>query len=137
MWMIKQYIVFVIFKALHIVSSLQTADANLHIEWTVRWTLLTPTPAQRFTLMLWSTVRRLERLLNKPQPEPYVYVIENSEVRICFIIFLLSTVCFLLPFVSYNIYSYLSNQFAINAIRYFDAQGYSLLIPAIPTVALP
>ncbi|XP_028164787.1 uncharacterized protein LOC114355932 [Ostrinia furnacalis] len=62
------------------VITLQTAaDADMRIDWTVRWTPLVA-PTQRFTLLLWKAVRALEARLNQPQPEPYVYVIENSQM---------------------------------------------------------
>ncbi|XP_061728256.1 uncharacterized protein LOC133533307 [Cydia pomonella] len=55
------------------------ADAKLDMRWTVRWTPL-PAPSQRFTLMLWRATRQLEKKLNGPQKEPYVYIIENDEL---------------------------------------------------------
>ncbi|XP_063539398.1 uncharacterized protein LOC134748538 [Cydia strobilella] len=49
------------------------------MRWSVRWTPL-PELSQRFTLMLWRATRELEKKLNGPQKEPYVYVIENDEL---------------------------------------------------------
>ncbi|KAL4706338.1 hypothetical protein ACJJTC_016632 [Scirpophaga incertulas] len=69
----------IISKPDHTVITLQTADTNLQIRWIVRWMPL-QAPSQRFTLMLWRTVRALEKMLNRPQPEPNVYVIENSKL---------------------------------------------------------
>ncbi|XP_063627930.1 uncharacterized protein LOC134799458 [Cydia splendana] len=62
-----------------IITLRTSADAKLDMRWTVRWTPL-PAPSQRFTLILWRATRELEKKLNGPQKEPYVYVIENDEL---------------------------------------------------------
>ncbi|XP_073953377.1 uncharacterized protein isoform X1 [Choristoneura fumiferana] len=55
------------------------AGAKLRMTWTVRWSPL-PAPAQRSTLLLWRATRALEKKLNGPQPEPFVYAIKNDEL---------------------------------------------------------
>ncbi|XP_052756384.1 uncharacterized protein LOC113519771 isoform X2 [Galleria mellonella] len=70
----------VIEKADNTIITLQSTSSDvLKVQWTVRWkTLISPT--QRFTIMLWRTVRELEKKLNGPQVEPNVYFIENSDL---------------------------------------------------------
>ncbi|XP_060805216.1 uncharacterized protein LOC132902811 [Amyelois transitella] len=70
----------VIEKPDNTVITLQSSiGQDLQYLWTVRWKPL-KAPTQRFTLMLWKTVRALQAQLNAPQAEPSVYVIENSEL---------------------------------------------------------
>lgn len=59
----------------------QSRGGHLDLLWTVRWTPIKK-PSQRFTLLLWRSVRNLEMTLNRDQPEPYLYIIDNKEVSI-------------------------------------------------------
>ncbi|XP_059053383.1 uncharacterized protein LOC131847751 [Achroia grisella] len=62
-----------------VITLLSTTTEALNVQWTIRWKPLTA-PTQRFTIMLWRTVRELEKKLNGPQIEPNVYFIDNNDL---------------------------------------------------------